>query len=124
MHPARARGPWRADRLRLRDDAGAAGALTECGVPGAILGEQSGHLGETIVIEVETIGRQQFADRVLFGFFGGHDTLPRRGGEGSMHGFDVNWLAVLVAAVLKFVIGGVWYSPPVFGPRWGAIVGV
>ena len=41
-----------------------------------------------------------------------------------MHGFDVNWLAVLCASVLKFVIGGVWYAPPVFGPRWGAIVGV
>jgi hypothetical protein len=41
-----------------------------------------------------------------------------------MHGFDVNWLAVVVAAVVKFAIGGVWYSPPVFGPRWGAIVGV
>jgi hypothetical protein len=41
-----------------------------------------------------------------------------------MHGFDVNWLAVLCAAVVKFVVGGVWYSPPVFGPRWGAAVGV
>ena len=41
-----------------------------------------------------------------------------------MHGFDVNWLAVLAAAVAKFAIGGVWYSPPVFGPRWGAMVGV
>ena len=41
-----------------------------------------------------------------------------------MHGFDVNWLAVLCAAIVKFVIGGVWYSPPVFGPRWGAIVAV
>jgi hypothetical protein len=39
-----------------------------------------------------------------------------------MHGFDVNWLAVLAAAAVKFAIGGVWYSPPVFGPRWGAIV--
>ncbi len=41
-----------------------------------------------------------------------------------MHGFDVNWLAVLAAALAKFVIGGAWYSPPMFGPRWGAIVGV
>ena len=41
-----------------------------------------------------------------------------------MHGFDVNWLAVLVAALVKFAIGGVWYSPVAFGPRWGAIVGV
>ena len=41
-----------------------------------------------------------------------------------MHGFDVNWLAVLVATVVKFAIGGAWYSPVAFGPRWGAIVGV
>jgi uncharacterized protein DUF1761 len=41
-----------------------------------------------------------------------------------MHGFDVNWLAILIAALAKFAIGGVWYSPQVFGPRWGAIVGV
>jgi hypothetical protein len=41
-----------------------------------------------------------------------------------MHGFDVNWLAVVGAAVAKFVIGGVWYSPVAFGPRWGALVGV
>ena len=41
-----------------------------------------------------------------------------------MHGFDVNWLAVFGAAVAKFAIGGVWYSPPVFGPRWGALVRV
>ena len=40
-----------------------------------------------------------------------------------MHGFDVNWLAVLCAALAKFAIGGVWYSPSVFGPRWGAFVG-
>jgi hypothetical protein len=41
-----------------------------------------------------------------------------------MHGFDVNWFAVVVAALAKFAIGGVWYSPVAFGPRWGAIVGV
>jgi hypothetical protein len=41
-----------------------------------------------------------------------------------MHGFNVNWLAVVIAAVAKFVIGGLWYSPPLLGPRWGAIVGV
>lgn len=40
-----------------------------------------------------------------------------------MHGFDVNWLAVLSAALAKFAIGGVWYSPPVFGRRWGALAG-
>ena len=41
-----------------------------------------------------------------------------------MHGFEVNWLAVSGAAVAKFAIGGVWYSPSVFGPRWGGLAGV
>jgi hypothetical protein len=41
-----------------------------------------------------------------------------------MHGFDVNWLAVLAAAVARFAIGGVWYAPFAFGPRWRAMTGV
>jgi hypothetical protein len=38
-----------------------------------------------------------------------------------MHGFDVNWLAVLVAAVARFAIGGVWFAPFGFGPAWGRL---
>jgi hypothetical protein len=30
---------------------------------------------------------------------------------------DINWLAVLVAAVVTFVLGGVWYGP-LFGRIW------
>jgi hypothetical protein len=30
----------------------------------------------------------------------------------------VNWLAVLVAALSTFLIGGLWYSPAVFGKAW------
>jgi len=30
----------------------------------------------------------------------------------------LNWLAVLAAAVSTFVIGGLWYSPAVFGRAW------
>jgi Protein of unknown function (DUF1761) len=30
---------------------------------------------------------------------------------------DINWLAVLVAAVVTFVLGGVWYGP-LFGRVW------
>jgi hypothetical protein len=30
----------------------------------------------------------------------------------------LNWLAVLAAAVSTFVIGGLWYSPFVFGRAW------
>jgi len=37
--------------------------------------------------------------------------------------FPINWLAVLVAAIVKFVIGAIWYSPVAFGPRWGRLTG-
>jgi hypothetical protein len=30
----------------------------------------------------------------------------------------VNWLAVLVAAVVAFVLGGLWYSPLLFAKAW------
>jgi hypothetical protein len=30
----------------------------------------------------------------------------------------VNWLAVMVAGVSAFVIGGIWYSRPLFGNAW------
>ena len=41
-----------------------------------------------------------------------------------MHGFDVNWLAVLIAAVARFAIGGVWFAPFAFGPSWGRLAGI
>jgi len=41
-----------------------------------------------------------------------------------MHGFEVNWAAVGEATVARFAIGGVWYAPFAFGPRWQALVGV
>ena len=41
-----------------------------------------------------------------------------------MHGFEVNFLAVLAAAVLRFAIGGVWFAPFAFGPAWGRMVGI
>lgn len=31
---------------------------------------------------------------------------------------DVNWLAVLAAAVSCFMVGGLWYSPALFGKAW------
>lgn len=37
---------------------------------------------------------------------------------------DVNWLAVIVAALAYFVIGAVWYAPPVFGAMWMAAGGM
>jgi hypothetical protein len=35
----------------------------------------------------------------------------------------VNWLAVIVAAVSSFVLGGIWYGP-LFGKRWQAHLGL
>lgn len=36
----------------------------------------------------------------------------------------VNWLAVIVAAVVGIVIGIIWYAPPVFGRRWARAAGI
>ena len=31
---------------------------------------------------------------------------------------SINYLAVLVAALSTFLLGGLWYSPVLFGPKW------
>lgn len=31
---------------------------------------------------------------------------------------DLNWLAVIVAAIAYFAIGALWYAPPLFGKAW------
>jgi hypothetical protein len=31
---------------------------------------------------------------------------------------SINWLAILVAGLSAFVLGGVWYSPALFGNAW------
>lgn len=31
---------------------------------------------------------------------------------------DLNWLAVLVAALAYFFLGAIWFAPPVFGKTW------
>ena len=31
---------------------------------------------------------------------------------------EINWWAVLVAGISSFVVGGVWYSPGLFGKAW------
>ena len=36
---------------------------------------------------------------------------------------SINWLAVLVAAIIQFVIGWAWYSPYLFGRKWLALKG-
>jgi hypothetical protein len=35
----------------------------------------------------------------------------------------VNWLAVAAATLALYVLGVLWYSPALFGPRWRAGVG-
>ena len=37
---------------------------------------------------------------------------------------DLNWLAVLVAALAYFAIGALWYAPPVFGRVWAEAGGL
>ncbi len=36
---------------------------------------------------------------------------------------DVNWLAVFLAALSAFVLGGLWYGP-LFGKKWQALQGL
>lgn len=36
---------------------------------------------------------------------------------------DVNWLAVVIAAIVYFALGAAWYSPALFGKAWQAAVG-
>jgi hypothetical protein len=31
---------------------------------------------------------------------------------------ELNWLAVIVATVVYFALGALWYAPPVFGNAW------
>src|SRR5215208_6099808 len=40
-----------------------------------------------------------------------------------MHFPAVNYLAVLVAAIVIFMLGGLWYSPVLFAKRWIALQG-
>ena len=35
----------------------------------------------------------------------------------------ISWFAVIIAAVVKFLIGWGWYSPPVLGKRWAELSG-
>lgn len=36
---------------------------------------------------------------------------------------DVNWLAIVAAAVAAFVVGFLWYGP-LFGKRWADAMGL
>ncbi len=40
-----------------------------------------------------------------------------------MNLFDVNWIAIVVAAASGFVVGGIWYGP-IMGKKWMGAVGL
>jgi hypothetical protein len=37
---------------------------------------------------------------------------------------NLNWLAIIVAAVSAFMLGGIWYSPLLFAKRWMKETGI
>jgi hypothetical protein len=37
---------------------------------------------------------------------------------------NLNWLAIVVAAVSAFILGGLWYSPLLFAKRWMKETGI
>ncbi len=37
---------------------------------------------------------------------------------------NVNWLAVIVGAVVAYLLGWLWYSPKLFGAKWAQGVGI
>jgi hypothetical protein len=37
---------------------------------------------------------------------------------------DINWLAVILAAIAAFLVGAVWYSPLLFAKAWQREVGL
>lgn len=37
---------------------------------------------------------------------------------------EINYTMILVAAIVQFVLGGLWYSPLMFGTWWMQIMGV
>lgn len=41
-----------------------------------------------------------------------------------MNPSDIHWPAVVVAAVATFLVGGVWYSPVLFGKAWQRLAGL
>ncbi len=40
-----------------------------------------------------------------------------------MPSVDINYLAVVIAAVVNMIVGAVWYSPALFAKQWVALTG-
>jgi hypothetical protein len=36
---------------------------------------------------------------------------------------DLNWLAIIVATIVAFMLGGLWFSPVLFANQWVAALG-
>ena len=41
-----------------------------------------------------------------------------------MENFSMNWLAILVSALIPLIIGAIWYHPKVFGTAWMHATGI
>lgn len=41
----------------------------------------------------------------------------------TFHLDNVNWTAIVVAALASYAVGGIWYSKPFLGERWMKLVG-
>lgn len=41
-----------------------------------------------------------------------------------MDNFSMNWLAILVSALIPLVMGAIWYHPKVFGTAWMKATGI
>lgn len=39
-----------------------------------------------------------------------------------MPSVDINWLALIVAAVINMAVGAAWYSPLLFGKKWAKLL--
>jgi hypothetical protein len=68
-----------------------AGTLAERRVPGAVLGEQRGHVGITVIVETEAVFRHDLADGVLLFEFGRHDVSSRRS-DGAVWASRTDWV--------------------------------
>ncbi len=40
-----------------------------------------------------------------------------------MPNVEINYIAVIVAAVINMIVGSVWYSPALFGKDWAKLIG-
>ena len=41
-----------------------------------------------------------------------------------MENFSMNWLAIIVSALVPLIIGAIWYHPKVFGSAWMHATGI